>query len=56
MTKDELLKAIEKARKNVRYMEKSGQKNTVHHEMLAKFEAELNQEKPAKEKSPRGVK
>ena len=41
MSKDELLKAIEKARKNVRYMSKSGQTNTVHHENLAWLEAEL---------------
>ena len=60
MTKAELLKAIEKAKKNVRYMEKSGQVDTVHHEYLAQFEAELAQlenkseDKPAK--SPRGVK
>ena len=60
MTRVELLKAIEKAKKNIRYMEKSGQVNTVHHKYLAKFEAELAQledkpeHKPAK--SPRGVK
>ena len=51
MNKEELLKAIEKARKNVRYMSKSGQTDTVHHENLARLEAELagKQEfKPAK--------
>lgn len=48
MTKDELDKEIARARKNVRYMEKSGQKNTVHHQNLAKLEAQLVIEKPAK--------
>lgn len=33
----DLDKEIEKARKNVRYMEKSGQKDTVHHQNLQRL-------------------
>ena len=52
MDKAELIKAIEKAKKNIRYMEKSGQVNTVHHKYLAKFEAELAQLEGKAENKP----